>query len=306
MSVQAAIGNAFQNPMNQLIPQCSQLLCCFLHFSHCQLRSLAQTNDTRNIFCTRTQLLFLCAAENQRRNPCSLADINRADALRCAQLMPTHGQQINMQLFYINRHMTNSLYRICVEQNTVLFRNFSNFCDRLNRTDFVIRKHNGNQNGFGTDGIFQLLQRNLPEFVYVQISHIHTLCFQKFCGMQNRMMFNFCCNNMFFLFLACVYHATQCHIVAFRTACCEINFIGCRTNRSRYLCPCCLQRLFTFLCNAVNAGCIAVIFSEVRKNLLQYLLPYGCCCCVIKIIFCRHKNTPLNLFIYHSIFICFM
>ena len=306
MTIQAAVRNTFQNAVDEFIPQRCQTFCHFFHFLTSNFCRLAHTYDTGDVFCTGTLFSLLSTAEDQRRNSGAFADIDGTDAFRCPQLMTAHGKQVDIHAVYVNRNMAYSLHSICMEQDAMFFRNFTNFSDWLNGADFIIGKHHGNQDRFGANRLFYILQSYTTKLVHFQISYFHTFLFQIFCSMQDRMMLNFCCNDMFLLFIAGIDHTTQRHIIAFRTAGCKIDLLRLRTDEIRNLCSCMFQCFFTFLRNRIYAGCVTIIFSKVRQDRLQHFFSYRCCCCVIHINSCCHIYSPFTDSLYHIIFICFM
>ena len=290
--VQTAMGNVFQNAANQFISQGCQSFCHFFHFLTGNFRRLTHAHDTGNIFCAGTLFSFLGTAEDQRRNAGAFSDIDGTDAFGCPQFMTAHGKQVDVHFLHIDRHMAHSLYRICMEEDAVFLCDFTDFLDRLNGADLVIGKHHGDQDRFGTDGLFQFFQTDTAKFVYAQICYLHALLFQIFCCMQNGMMFDFCCNDMFLFVSAGIDHASQSHVVTFGTAGCEINFLRFCADQMCYLPSGMFQRFFAFFCNGIYTGCIAVIFSEIRQDRLQHFFSDRCCCRIVHINSCCHIDTP--------------
>ena len=216
--------------------------------------------------------------------------------------MTTHEKQVNIHTVHIDRHMTHSLYCICMEQDAMFFCNFTDFSDRLDCTDLIICKHHRNQDCFRANSVFQFLQTDAAKLVHIQISHFHTFLFQIFRCMQNGVMFDFCCDDMFLFFITCIYHTTESHVITFRTTCCEVNFFRICTDQICDLFSCMFKGFFTFFCNGIYTGGIAIIFSEIRQDRLQHFFSYGCCCRIIHINSCCHFDTPLLLYFYIILF----
>ena len=78
----------------------------------------------------------------------------------------------------------------------MFFCNHTDFLHRLNGSDFIVGKHNRNQNCFWTDGFLQFLQIYQTVFIYIQVGDSGALFFQIFAGMQNRMVLNFRSNDV--------------------------------------------------------------------------------------------------------------
>ena len=57
--------------------------------------------------------------------------------------MSAGAQHIYAALVHINRNMAESLDSICVEQNSVFLGNGAYLADRLNGSDLIVRKHDG-------------------------------------------------------------------------------------------------------------------------------------------------------------------
>ncbi len=265
MSVQAAVRDIFQNAADQLIPQAYQFFRCFFHFCHSKLSRPAKANDARNIFRTGAFSLFLRPAENKRFDVHTFADIDCPNAFRRAQLMPTHGKQINVHFLHIDWHMPHSLHCVRMEQYAMLSGNSADFRNRFYRTDFIICEHYRNQDCFRTDGVFQFLQRNFPKLIYRQICYLCSVLLQIFRRMQYGMVFNFCRDDVAAFFRISLRDSPQSHVVAFRAACRKINFLRLCTNSTGDLPARVFQRAFALFRNPVNAGRISIIFPEIRQ-----------------------------------------
>ena len=124
--------------------------------------------------CSCSSLSLLGAPMDKRTDFYALSDIHKTNALRSVQFMSAGTQHINMHCLHINRNMSECLYRICMEQNAMFFGNGANFCDGLDRSDFIIGRHDGNQDGIRSDGFFQFIRFYRSIFIHIQISHFKT------------------------------------------------------------------------------------------------------------------------------------
>ena len=61
--------------------------------------------------------------------------------------MAAGAHHIYMILIHIDRNVAEGLNRIGVEDDSVLFCDLTDFLHRFNRSDFVIGKHDGDQDG---------------------------------------------------------------------------------------------------------------------------------------------------------------
>ena len=108
-------------------------------------------------------------------------------------------EHIDMHLVHIDGNLCIRLYRIGVEQYTVLLRNLTDFGNGLDGTDLVVGKHHADQNGIGADGCFQLVQADQSVSVHIQIGDLKASLLQILTGMENGMVLDLRGNNMFSL-----------------------------------------------------------------------------------------------------------
>ena len=80
-------------------------------------------------------------------------------------------------------------YRIRVEKNLLFSAYRSDFPNRLNRSDFIVRKHNRNQTGIFANGCSHLFRRYQTVFMYIKKRYFKTFFLESFQGMKNCMMF---------------------------------------------------------------------------------------------------------------------
>ena len=113
--------------------------------------------------------------------------------------MTTGTEHVNMHLIYIDRNLRIRLYRIGVEQYTVLLRDLTDLGNGLDGTDLIVGKHHADQNGIGADGCFQLVQADQSVSVHIQIGDLKASLLQILTGMENGMMLDLRGNNMFSL-----------------------------------------------------------------------------------------------------------
>ena len=101
----------------------------------------------------------------------------------------------------------------------------TNFFDRLDGTDLVVCKHNRNQDGVRTYCFFQFIHFYDTVFIYANISDLKTAFFQIFCSMQDRMMLNPGCDDVFAFVLISFCCCFQCPVICLRTTGCKINLV---------------------------------------------------------------------------------
>ena len=75
-----------------------------------------------------------------------------------------------------------------MEQNAVFLCDLTDLFDRLNGSDLIVCKHNGDQDRIRTNCFFQFIHFYDTVFIHTDVSDLKTTFFQIFCGMQDRMM----------------------------------------------------------------------------------------------------------------------
>lgn len=123
-----------------------------LKLAVCNAQRSGKSHDAGYIFGACAFASLLCAAVNQivQRNPS--AAVEGAYSLRSVEFVSGQGEHINIHFFYVDFYVSDRLYGIGVEQNACLAADGSDFFDRVDGSDFVVGKHDGNQSGLGADG----------------------------------------------------------------------------------------------------------------------------------------------------------
>ena len=271
MSVQSAVGNLFQHAQNQVISQLSFFLRTFFHRLHRQLCGCAIADDTRNILCTGTAFSLLRSAVYKGLDLHTFANIEETDSFRSMQLVSAGTEHVNMQFIHIDGHLSKSLHRIGVEQNSMFMGNLTNLPDGLDGTDLIIGKHYRYQNGIRADRVFQILQFDHTKFIDIQISDLISPLFQIFTGVQNRVMLNLGSNDMFSLRSIRFRSGFQRPVISLRTASSKIDFIllgtQCCSNLRSGLC----HSFLALSAQAVDRGCITIMLCKIRQHSFHYL-----------------------------------
>src|SRR5205814_196296 len=87
-----------------------------------------------------------------------LADIQRADSLRSAQLVGGEREQVNGKLREIERELADGLRGVAMKQDASLAAVFADFANRIERTDLVVGEHDGDEPRGGLEGVCDLLR----------------------------------------------------------------------------------------------------------------------------------------------------
>ena len=114
--------------------------------------------------------------------------------------------------------LSDSLRGVDVEKHAVLVADLTDFENRLNRADFVIHAHDGNERRIRTDGGFNSCRTHETITVNIEVSHLVTFGFETAHRVENRLMFGLLRDEMLALILVEVGSALQSEVVSFRGA----------------------------------------------------------------------------------------
>ena len=228
MSVQTAVGDFLFNLLHQIVPKSADFGCPVFHILKSIFYGSPQTHNSGNIFRSCPSSPLLGSSVKERADFDSLPDIKKADSLGSSQLMAAGTEQINALLSDINGDMAVGLNGIRVEQNSFLSGNPSDFPDGLKGSDFIVGKHDGNQNRIRPDGLFQLFQLQDSIFIYIYIGKLKASLFQIAAGMKHGMMLNCGSDDVSAPICISLSRGDQRPVVRLRASCRKIDFPGLR------------------------------------------------------------------------------
>ena len=170
------------------------------------------------------------------------------------ELVAAEGQHVNVLLFYVDRHIADSLYGVGMEPNAMLFADFTNLRDGLDGADLVIGIHDGDKAGLIGDGGLELFRDDDAVFMDVEVRDLKALFFERCAGVQHRVVLKLACDDVV---LALFQHLVRCAlngpVVAFAAAACEVDLIRLCTETFCYFCTCFLKRLFCSRAERIQA-----------------------------------------------------
>lgn len=190
----------FGNFRNQPVPHGAELGCAAGNVGTGSLNGNAQPDDGCDIFGARPVAPFLGTAVNQVGQADALAAVQRANALLGMDFVAGQGERSMFCSTTLIGTLPTACTAVGVEQHAVFFAHGTDFGDRLNGADFIIGVHNADQRGILPNGVFHLLGCDQPFIIYRQISDFKPFFFQCGTGVQNRVMFKYGGDNMFFAF----------------------------------------------------------------------------------------------------------
>ena len=116
----------------------------------------AEAGDPGDVLGTGTHPVFLAAAVDHRPYGDAVADVERADAFRSAELVPGHGEQVHVQFVDGERDFADGLGGVGVKQRTGLMGEGGEFGDGLDRAGLVVGVHHGHQQRVGRERCLQV------------------------------------------------------------------------------------------------------------------------------------------------------
>ena len=143
--------------------------------------------------------------------------------------------------------------------------------DRLNSSDLIIGKHDGDQDGIRTDGLFQLIQLYHAVLIHRQVGYLKAMLLQPFAGMQDRMMLDLRSNDVLSLALVRLCGGLQGPVVGLAAAGGKIDFLGLGTQGIGNGLSRLGDGLFALTAQAVYRRRIAVMLCKIRQHRLYDL-----------------------------------
>ena len=195
---------------------------------HADLARLGKCRDIRHGLGTGTHTLFLTAAERERRQAQTLFDIQRTDALGCADFVAGNAHQIAAPLFRREPHAAETLHRVDVEQRLGRLRleQLSELLDRLHRADLVVDQLAGQQDRVLGQRFAQHLGRDVAGRVGREEYHIKAAIRELLCGVDGRGVLDLGHDDAALFVAVEMRRAVQADIRALRAAGGEIDLLG--------------------------------------------------------------------------------
>src|SRR5678816_2083844 len=116
----------------------------------------------------------MTASVNQRLQSSVASYVESADAFRCIELVSNDGQQIDTKLIDVYRNFAEGLRRVRVKADAMLPGNRANLRNWLNRADFVVGVHDGNQDRAWSNRATNIVGIDTAEAVDRQIAVSYT------------------------------------------------------------------------------------------------------------------------------------
>ena len=220
------------------------------------------------------------------------ADIQKTDPLRPVQLMGAGAEHIDLILVHVDGELSIGLHRIRMEQDPMLLRDPADLLYRLDGSDLVIGKHDGNENGIRTDGPLQLVQLQDAVLVHAHICDLKSSFLQIFAGVKHRVMLNGGGDDMLSLLRISLGSCLDGPVVALRSPRGKIDLIVRRAEAFGDDFPNPVHGLLAFRPQRINAARISVMLRKIREHGLHHLRRRPCGRRIVQIDQLLHLSSP--------------
>ena len=178
----------FQKPSKEQLLKLPFSFLSFHHGSKGLLCSLSKTYDSGNIFRTGTKAPLLSSPMKEGRKTNTLSNHQKSNTLGPMKLVGTGGKQVYPHFRKRQWNLPKGLHRIRMKEHPMLFRNFSDSPQILNRSHFIVSRHDGNQNRILCNRLLQgfQIQKSLP--IHRNPADSCSQTFRKLAAFQNSMM----------------------------------------------------------------------------------------------------------------------
>ena len=141
-------------------------------------QALAQAGHQDDIFGAGAAVALVVGAVHELFQPDAGPDVQRADALGGVELVAGHGEEIDAEVVHLDGDLADGLGAVAVHQDAAAVGDFGDLRDGLNAADLVIGVHDGDEDGFGSDGLLDLPGVNHAVLVDRQVGGATALAFQ--------------------------------------------------------------------------------------------------------------------------------
>ena len=149
-------------------------------------RRRSESHNARHIFCPGPPVMLLRAAVQEGPDSDSLPDIQETGSLRAVKFMCAGAQHVDVQFIRIQRNLSECLYRVGMEKHAVPPGDFTDFTYRLNGSDLIVGRHDGDQNRIGSDRFLQFTRIHHPVGAHIQPGNLCSpLSLQILTGIQD-------------------------------------------------------------------------------------------------------------------------
>ena len=175
----------------------------------------------------------MTAAVNDRSqaNPRILAaNIKSAHAFGAVDLMRRERNQIRARALDVERDFSDGLNGVGMEENALFFADFGDFRDRVDRADFVIGEHHGNQDRAAAYRLTHIFSAYAAILIDRKIGDLEALGLKIMASIQNGLMLDGRRDDVIAFFFVHLGYTDQGEIVTLGRAAGEDDFFFVRAD----------------------------------------------------------------------------
>ena len=210
------------------------------------------------------------------------------------KLVAGHRQQVDIHCFDINRPVAHRLHCVGMEINPSFAGDGADFGNRLHRADFIVGKHNADQNRIRTNRRFQSFHIHPAKFINRQDCQVEPFFLQRLARLQHRVVLDRRSDDVLAAVTIGVGDSFDGNVIALRAAGSKENLVRLRTNQLCHLFAGNVNRFPRLSAKSMNtariAECVRHIFEHSRCNILVGLR----CRRVVKINLFHTSLSPLS------------
>src|SRR5208282_4139983 len=234
---------------------------------------LAEAGDTGNIERPRAHSAFVAAAVNLRHqlHPRILAaHLQRARAFRPIQLVPGDGRDVDVHLVDVDRNLADRLHGVGMEDHAAFAAQLADFRDWLQYADFVVGRHDRDQDRLVVHGALQVVEVDQPIFLHRQIGHAKAEFLQMLAGVEHGLVFSNLSDDVVALLAVHFGNTFDGEVVAFGGARGEDDLFRGRADQLGDSLTRQLDRFFRYPSKGViAAGGVAELLHEVGQHFFE-------------------------------------
>src|ERR1035438_260151 len=235
---------------------------------------LAQADDSRNVQRARAHAALVTAAIDhggKLHAGILAADIQGADALGPIKLVPGDRHDIDILLVHVDGNFADGLNGVRMENDSALAANLADFGDRLQYADFVVRRHDRDQDCLVIHGALQVVEIDQAVFLDRHVGHAIAILLQALTGVEDGLVLGDLLDDVVALLVVHLSYALNGEVVALGGAAREDDFFRGGAHEFGDALACGFHTLFGSLAKGmVAAGGVAELLDEVGQHLFQY------------------------------------
>jgi len=268
--VRVGIGNAREEPAFELVAESGNAGRVALERKAREFGGLAEADNARNIFRSRAEAALVVSAEEKLAKTRAALDEERADSFRGMEFVPGERKEIELERLDVDWDFTDRLHGVRVEIDVGFGGNASDFRERLDGAEFVIRMHDGDKHGAGANRLAKFVEVDQAVARDGKVRYSDALFFESLTGVKDGFVFDGRGNDMLRRGGRGSHDAENGVVVRLSAATGKHNFLGTGIEEGRNLIAGGFDGRSRALTEGVDRGGIAEIGGEIGKHGIEY------------------------------------